>query len=639
MGTPPAQSRRCHAGLLVLILLVAAMAYAPGSSGPLHYDDSPNLAGLADVDDWSSALVFTLTGEAGPLGRPLALATFLPYQSHWPEKQSIMLWANILIHLFNGFLVAWLALRLGLVQGLQRTPATYLALLTCSIWLLMPLLASSSLLLVQRMTTLSASFVLLGLIGFLHARHWLDDRPRRAFTGMTLSLVLFTPLAALTKENGALLPLFALVITLTLLPAPPPDKKRAWHLWSLPMLWLPVAGLLILFVTRLPYPESTLFMRDFSAWERLLTQAGILWQYLFHAYIPTDMAFFGPFHDDYQPARSLFEPLTLLAVLAWIATLTAAVCSRRQAPVFTFAVAWYLTGHLLESTLLPLDLYFEHRNYVPLIGPTFALAWLIVHVPGRYRRAVTAATTAYVGLLALTLWIMTSQWGSPLVAAENQYRHNPGSSRALGHYSNYLLAMDMVDPVLDLLDQAVEKEMSPERFLASRIYFQCRHQPDRKADSRVADLITRLPQATPDRNLTSTLHGLIVAAAEYDCETISPEQGAAIIKAFTSHPMYDYEGSYWYHFSLAKLARAAGNAGSMRHHLELAVRQRFHPEPMKELVDLYIQDKRYRPACDLIQELWRQAPAYPLKRLGRHLQLRQFVRQLNQAGGNWQCEV
>ena len=38
-----------------------------------------------------------------------------------------------------------------------------------------------------------------------------------------------------------------------------------------------------------------------------------------------------------------------------------------------FAVLFFLAGHILESSIFPLELIFEHRNYLPSFGPWFAL--------------------------------------------------------------------------------------------------------------------------------------------------------------------------------------------------------------------------------------------------------------------------
>lgn len=631
-------NRGLQAALLLLVLIIAGLAYAPGSTGTLYYDDPPNLSGLTAISDGQSALAFTLSGEAGPLGRPLALATFALQHSAWPDQLPVMLWTNIFIHLLNGLLVAWLAIKLARVSGLQSPHAAWLAVLTASIWILMPLLASSSLILVQRMTTLSASFVMLGLIGFMQSRQMLEEAPKRALWGMSASLLVFTALAALTKENGALLPLFALIISATFMPAPGVHVHRAWHWWSLLFLWLPLVGLLMLFAAYVPYSESTAFLRDFTAWERLLTQTKILWQYLFHAFVPTDTAFFGPFHDNRGVSRSLWEPLTLLAVGSWIAVLGLAIWIRRKSPIVTFAVFWYLGGHILESTVLPLELYFEHRNYVPLIGPIFALGWLIVHVPVRYRLTTSFGATIYIGLLAITLWVITSQWGNPLKSAEQQLINNRDSARAVAHYTKQLLSRDMVDPVIKLLDQTIEKDIKPERLLAGKIYFRCQFRPEEEANEWVEELIDRLPEAGPDRNLSSALYSLIDLGAQDNCRAISPEDGAAIVEALAQHPDYGFRKSYWHHLSLARMAEAAGDTGQRKQHLELATRQRFRFEPVQELVELHIEEKKYDSACNLIGDIWKEHSAdYKPRRLGIHLKLRQLAQEIHDASNDRPC--
>ncbi len=60
----------------------------------------------------------------------------------------------------------------------------------------------------------------------------------------------------------------------------------------------------------------------------------------------------------------------MLFILGLILT---ALVRRKKWPLFAFAVLWFFAGHALESTFLPLEYFFEHRNYLPLLGPIFAL--------------------------------------------------------------------------------------------------------------------------------------------------------------------------------------------------------------------------------------------------------------------------
>src|SRR5690606_26877535 len=131
-----------------------------------------------------------------------------------------------------------------------------------------PLLASSSLMVVQRMTTLSATFVLAALGTYLHAREAMEQSPLRSYAGMSLSLVLGTVLAILAKESGALLPVYVLALEMTLLPHPA-AAGRGWRPWKLVFLVLPAAAILVYLLTCLPYSEALTLRRDFTGLERL----------------------------------------------------------------------------------------------------------------------------------------------------------------------------------------------------------------------------------------------------------------------------------------------------------------------------------------------------------------------------------
>jgi hypothetical protein len=266
-----------------LALLLAWLCYRPALSGTFQLDDVANLDGLAAVSDYDSTLNFIGSGAAGPLGRPIAMLSFALQADSWPQDAAAFLRVNVLIHLLNAILVALCLLRVAVGMRIDMTKAMTIAALSASAWVLMPLLASASLLVVQRMSTLSATFVLLGLIGYLLARARIDDRPRQALLGMSASLVIGTMLAMLCKESGALLPVFALVLESTVLGRPGRLKPQRWRAWQFVFLAAPLLLILLYLATWWPYPESLIQRRDFNGTERLLTQAGILWTYLFKA--------------------------------------------------------------------------------------------------------------------------------------------------------------------------------------------------------------------------------------------------------------------------------------------------------------------------------------------------------------------
>ena len=221
------------------------------------------------------------------------LSSFVPQAKSWGETAEPFLLVNILIHLANGTLLAWVLYLLCIARRLREDQALFVVIAGSAIWLFMPLLASSSLMIIQRMATLSAFFMLLGLAGYLRARKAIELHPTRALLGMTLSLVGGTSLAVLAKESGALLPLYVLVLEATFLARPVGIRLSRWQRWKAIFLLLPTVMLLLYLVSRVPYSEELVLKRDFTAWERLLTESRILWQYLFNAFVPQPGAFRG----------------------------------------------------------------------------------------------------------------------------------------------------------------------------------------------------------------------------------------------------------------------------------------------------------------------------------------------------------
>src|SRR5690606_4731075 len=126
---------------------------------------------------------------------------------------------NLAIHLLNGLGLFWLT-RLLLPRLLQVPSETrkafdtdFIAAAVAVIWLLHPLNLTGVLYVVQRMTSLSATFVILGLLCYVLARERILRR-ERGFLLMFVGVAAFGALATFTKENGALLALYIAVIEL-----------------------------------------------------------------------------------------------------------------------------------------------------------------------------------------------------------------------------------------------------------------------------------------------------------------------------------------------------------------------------------------------------------------------------------------
>ena len=530
------------AGVLLIALLATWFAYSPGISGTFYFDDPGNLGGLAFINDRSSALTYILSGTAGPLGRPLALATFVPEASAWPHAPEVFLRTNILIHLLNGVLVIWLLYLLGISRHQAEQQAGMVATGAGAIWMLMPVLASSSLFVVQRMTTLSAAFLLLGAIAYLYSRLAIERRPVLALCGMTLALGAGVLLSSLAKENGVLLFVFVLAIEAFLLRRPSSTSPAVWRSWLFVVLVIPSVILFAYLATRIPYPDAVVLRRDFNGFERLLTQAGILWKYLYFAFVPS-LPSLGPFHDDYAIKRSLLDPTALIPMLAWLVVIVTAVVLRRKAPVFGFAVAWYLLGHSLESTTVLLELYFEHRNYVPLVGPAYALVSCASHVATQWRRLMFVVIGAYCVVLAGVLYSVTSLWGNPAIAAEMWYIYKPSSIRAADKLA---YQMELVgDPIIARRTYMESREKHPEaHYLDLRILLiSCQVEPDKDYDDAMQALEDKLRTSRFSYNAVDMLLTAYTLVRDNKCPGVSRSNVYRFAESILANPRFDLPGA------------------------------------------------------------------------------------------------
>lgn len=409
-----------------MALTLIAWAYWPGLNGPFLFDDYSNLDVLGAhgrINSWPSFLYYLTSGTADPTGRPIALLTFLLDATTWPAAPWPFKRTNLVLHLLNTALLAWVVARLQ--GGLQRRRpqlrvSPWTPLLAASMWGAHPFFVSTTLYVVQREAMLPMAFVLLALLAW--DRAVLCFERQRDHSGWALAIVGMggaTLLAGLSKANGFLAPLLVGLAYLWFLRPPTlassfrlrtTDKaallclglpsllilmyllQAGWHLWSVPQL------------------EG----RDWTLPERLLSEPRAVWSYVWRLALPRAGGG-GLFVDDFATSHGWLDPVTTLpALLALLASTIAAIALRRRFPVASFAWLFFLAAHLVEGSTIPLELYFEHRNYLPAAF----LGWPIAHAllrPGAYGKSRTVLAAVILGGLLLLTHQRALVWGNEAV--------------------------------------------------------------------------------------------------------------------------------------------------------------------------------------------------------------------------------
>lgn len=494
---------------IVMALTLGCLVFAPGLSGPFFFDDHTNLLSNRYVQVRSLtaeslySAAFSLT--AGPLQRPIAMISFAlnHYFAGSFESAFTFKLVNLVIHFLNGLLVYWLV-RLLLDRANKRpstvpkplliNPALFAGVFSL-LWLIHPIQISSVLYVVQRMTELSALFSLLGLICYIKSRNaMLVNDNVRAIVLMVCALFVFWPAALYSKETALLLPLFALTIEYSLFATEKPWKK--WHRLSAiarhSLLAIAVIAALSLLAAAIAYSLPLYSGRSFTMIERVMTEARVLFFYLGLILVPR-IDQYGLFHDDIAISTSLLTPWTTApALLGLIALFGLGLYARRRRPLLGLGILWFFAGHLLESTIFPLELAHEHRNYLPSIGVFLA----IFHVLGelQVRWAKPLLKPALIGLVVIgasVTALRADQWSSENSMASYEAAHHPDSPASQVRYANILLDQGDYDTSQKLVRRAAElAPHEPSYLISIQVVATARREPLRADDNK--EIIHRL---------------------------------------------------------------------------------------------------------------------------------------------------
>lgn len=478
-----------HSLLLGALLVASFLIYLPGVSGPYQADDFPNLVDnprlLLDSFDASSLKDAAFSSRSGPTYRPLAMLSFaLNYSLAGNTDATSVKLINIFLHLLAGILIY--ALSVSLLPQLRGTGlndmhrARTLALLTTAFWLLHPLFVSTVLYSVQRMSILSAIFVMAGCL--FYARR----RPR--LTGGRDCLVLLVGIAALTilgtlcKENAALLPGFLLLIECTVFRFRFAGQiGRGWRAALIAATAVPALLVLVYLVTLyVGRGAQEVPGYDFTIHERLLTQFRVLTQYAGWLSLVNPEPL-GLYHDDFPYSRGLLRPpSTLVFLVFWLAAAFAGAIMAFRRRIEGFALSWFMWGHALESSVIPLAPVFEHRNYLPGYGLILLLAVLwqrgteALRIEPRWRLAILVFV-----LVALPGYQTAERvrlWGDEASLIVHSLQRQPESAFTLLAAAVYLGERGELQPARSALHEAQRANPNEPALVFAEASLHCAHE-------------------------------------------------------------------------------------------------------------------------------------------------------------------
>lgn len=368
--------------------------------------------------------------------RPLAYISFaLNYYLHRYNVVGYRL-INILIHLVSGILL-YLVVKNTMVLPVVTSRYghfMWIPYVAACVWLIHPLHSQSVTYIVQRMTSMAAMFYMLSMWLYIKARQ--SDRTifqMVLFAGCGISGIL----ALGTKETSATLPVFIFLYEWFFFQDLSPGwlKRRIILIVGVGVLFCSVV---FLYTDGQPLAKimATYKTRDFTLLQRVLSESRVVILYLGLIFYPhPDLL---NLDYDFPLSYSIIDPpTTLLAFAIIIGMLTLAFWLAPKDRLVSYCLFWFLGNLVIESTVVGLELVFEHRTYLP----SMLIVVMTILLVNRYLRPNLLKVVAVISLImVLSVWTYerNSVWNSDVTLWQDVVKKSPQKARPHNNLGNAL---------------------------------------------------------------------------------------------------------------------------------------------------------------------------------------------------------
>ena len=377
-----------HLIAIGLIVGVALLAYSNTFHVPFHFDDRPNITQNPNVqikvfswDRIERLIKYTYKESI----RVFSYFTFaLNYYFGGFNVFGYHL-VNFLIHIASGiFLYAFLLLTFNLPSLKEKygSISYKVALFTSLIFIAHPIQTQSVTYIVQRMASMAGMFYLLCLVLYIKGRLSTGWPRVFYFGGMVLSYLL----GVFSKENVAILPLFVALYEFYFfqnLDLSPRGKKILLALIAI-LLVLGIFGFIIWGKRYINVIIEGYAYRTFTMSERVLTQFRIVLYYVTLLLYPHPSRLNLDY--DFPLSKTILDPpTTLISILIVAGLIGYSIWTAKKRPVISFCILWYFGNLVIESSIFPLEMVYEHRLYLPAVGPFILFSLFVVRGVGKLK--------------------------------------------------------------------------------------------------------------------------------------------------------------------------------------------------------------------------------------------------------------
>lgn len=376
----------------------------------------------------------------------------------------------------------WALLSTPRLSTVDRDKRFFVALSVATLWALHPVQTSAVTYVVQRMATLQALFFMAVVAAFIQGRLQIhESRAKAAFYWVLATL--FSLGAFLSKENAAMLPVILCLIEVTFFQprwwAQLPSRLGASLKKPRVVLLVILAGVVGFWAVSslLDSFSKGYEIRHFTMKERLLTEARIVMRYFFTILVPDPKAL--SLEHDVEVSRSLFDPpATVMSLAAIAGLLSASLWTITRWPLISFGLLWFFLNLAIESSVVPLELIFDHRMYLPSVGLILAAFEAVRRVfskaAGRWtiherEKIAWSAVALLSAVLCLMTFVRNEDWETAVNINADAARKAPNHPRAHANLASALNRAGRYAEAVEAAQKAIEvgRDHFEEHFVAA----------------------------------------------------------------------------------------------------------------------------------------------------------------------------
>lgn len=435
------------------LFILIAIIYSASFKGVWLYDDYVNIVNnknirLTDltVDQVKRSILRpTDLGKEKISSRPLAYFSFAVnyyFGKYNPFGYHVV---NVLIHFLSSCFLYLFIKKTLLIPSSSldfKDKAHTIAFISAVLWAVHPVHVTGVTYVIQRMASMAGMFFVAAMLFYLLGRT--ADTMIKRLVFITLCC-LSSLMAFSVKENTAMLPVILVVYDFLIIQETGKNNKTKTFVCFFGAFFL----LMVLgFIYTNPFVLSAGFEnRPFTLFERVVTAPRVVVYYISLLIYPI-LPRLTLLHDIHY-STSMISPWTTMASMVFIAaTLFYAVRLYLKKQVFVcFCILFFYLNHLIEASVISLELIFEHRNYIPMMmfWPPFVILILKAIDFFAYHKPLQLLTV-------FTLAVVMASFGSTTYSYCNLFRNrtifwqdnvkkSPGLSVVHNNYGNMLWRM------------------------------------------------------------------------------------------------------------------------------------------------------------------------------------------------------